>query len=110
WNSPSERPLFPIANSRALSPESLLTHHTPFSRRLDTMPDSSVIASSATLPGVDATSVPLHAAVSTADACGGGFVGVGARSAGLLDADPHPASKPSAAESTANVLRITGRR
>src|SRR3954467_12187716 len=79
-NSPSERPLLPTANSRALSPESLLTHHTPFVRRLDTMPDSSVISSFAILPGVDATSVPLHAALSTADARAGGLfvVGVGA--------------------------------
>src|SRR5262245_51235860 len=93
WNSPSERPSFPTANSRALSPESLWTHHTPFVRRLDTMPDSSVISSFAILPGVDATSVPVHAALSTADTGAAGLLVVVVVAGVAFDAVRHPASK-----------------
>src|SRR6187397_2919468 len=111
WNSPSERPSLPTANSLALSPESLLTHHTPFVRRLDTMPDSSMIWSFAILPGVDATSVPLHAALSTADAGAGGLFVVEVVAGAVFGAARHPAKRQRAAMSTVSILRVTeGRR
>src|SRR5215471_11867687 len=95
WNSPSERPSLPTANSRAVSPESLWTHHTPFVRRLDTMPDSSVISSFAIVPDVEVTSVPLHAASSTGDADAAGLfvVAAGVAAGAAFDAARQPAKQ-----------------
>jgi hypothetical protein len=51
------------------------------------MPDSSVMSSFAILPGVDATSVPVHADSSTADAgADGPFVVVGVIAGDVFDA------------------------
>src|SRR3954453_21958284 len=69
---PRSRPSVPTANTRAVSPESLCTHHTPSVTRLALMPESSTTAGDATLPGVDDTSVPRHAASSTGGLGGGG--------------------------------------
>jgi hypothetical protein len=61
------------------------------------------------LPGVDLTSVPLHAAPSTADddADAGGRDVVGVVGEDAFDADRHPARRQSVARSTASDLRVT---
>src|SRR6187551_774133 len=70
--SPSVAPAMFIAKTRAVSPESLCTHHTLSTRRLAATPDASLIASDTTMPGVDPTSVCAHAAASTGGFGGGG--------------------------------------
>ena len=68
------------------------------------MPDSSLIWSFAILPGVDRTSVPLHAALSTADAGAAGFFVVVVVAGDVFGVVRHPARKQSAATSTAEML------
>src|SRR6478736_4158546 len=70
--SPSVWPEVLIAKTRAVSPESLCTHHTSSTRRLAAIPEASLIASDARMPGADPTKVCAHAAAST-----GGFGGPG---------------------------------
>src|SRR5689334_21428902 len=70
--SPSVAPAVLMAKTRAVSPESLCTHHTSSTRRLAATPDASLIASETTMPGVDPTSVCAHPAASTGGWDGGG--------------------------------------
>src|SRR3954468_2715763 len=70
--SPSVAPAVLIAKTRAVSPESLCTHHTLSTRRLAAIPEASRIASDTTMPGVDPMSVCAHAAPSTGGCWGGG--------------------------------------
>ena len=61
-----------IAKHARVSPESLCTQYTSSNRGLAAMPDASVIASDATVPGLDAIKVFAHAASSTGGFGGGG--------------------------------------
>src|SRR3954469_12785138 len=91
--SPRVWPVPLIANTRAPSPESLCTQYTLSNRGLAAMPEASVIASEATVPGLAAIRVLLHAASSTGGFGGGG--GGGGRHA-LATAATITAANPTA--------------
>src|SRR4051794_16875071 len=85
--SPSVWPEVSMAKTRAVSPESLCTHHTSSTRRLAAIPEVSLIASERRIPGADPTNVCAHAAAST-----GGFGGGGGGGGRHADASPATAT------------------